>query len=81
MNKDTMWEAMEHLSPELIEEADQRQQRHLSAGKVLVIAAAACLVLAAGVLAAESIFGFRLIDLRNDGAVNSYELMAEEDEA
>ena len=78
MNKDTMWEAMEHLSPELIEEADQRQRRRLSPGKVLVIAAAACLVLAAGVLAAESIFGFRILELRNDGESNYYNLLAEE---
>lgn len=78
MNKDTMWEAMEHLSPELIEDADQRQRRRLSAGRVLVIAAAACLVLAAGVLGAESIFGFRLIDLRNDETDNGYGLIAEE---
>lgn len=78
MNRDTMWEAMAHLEPDLIEEADQRQRRRMSVGKVLVIAAAACLVLAAGVLAAESIFGFRILELQNDGEINHYRLLAEE---
>ena len=51
MNKDTLWEAMEHLEPDLIEEADRQPRRRMSVGRVLVIAAAVCLVLAAGVLA------------------------------
>lgn len=76
MNKDTLWEAMAHLEPELIEEADRQPRRRMSVGKVLVIAAAACLVLAAGVLAAESIFGFQILEMRNDGEINSYELLA-----
>lgn len=78
MNKDTLWEAMEHLEPDLIEEADRQPRRRMSVGRVLVIAAAVCLVLAAGVLAAESIFGFRILEMRNDGEVNHYQLMAEE---
>lgn len=78
MNKDTLWNAMEHLSPDLIEEADRPQRQRMSPGKILVIAAAVCLVLAVGVLAAESIFGFRVIEMYNDGENNSYELIAEE---
>ena len=76
MNKNTLWEAMEHLEPDLIEEADRQPRRRMSVGKVLVIAAATCLVLAAGVLAAESIFGFQILEMHNDGEINSYELLA-----
>lgn len=78
MNKDTVWEAMAHLEPELIEEADRQPRRRMPVGKALVIAAAICLVLAAGVWAAESIFGFRVIEMSNDGENNSYEMIAEE---
>ena len=51
MNKETMWEAMEHLAPDLIEEADRpaAPRRRRFWGKTLLIAAAACLVLAVGV--------------------------------
>ena len=60
MNRETMWEAMEHLAPDLIEAADQpavTKHRRLR-GKTLLIAAAACLVLAVGVVAADALFGF-----------------------
>ena len=53
MNKETMWEAMEYLAPDLIEAADQpavTKHRRLR-GKTLLIAAAACLILAVGVVA------------------------------
>ncbi len=77
MNRDTVWAAMAHLEPDLIEEADQQPRRRLSVGKVLVIAAAACLVLAAGVWAVESRFGFRILGVRSDGEDQYYELLAE----
>ena len=43
MNKETMWEAMEHLAPDLIEEADYpaAPKRRRTRGKTLLIAAAA----------------------------------------
>lgn len=63
MNRETMWEAMEHLAPDLIEAADQPAvtKRRRLRGKTLLIAAAACLVLAVGVVAADALFGFHFL--------------------
>ena len=78
MNKETMWEAMEHLAPDLIEEADcpAAPRRRRSWSKTLLIAAAACLVLAVGVVAADALFGFRFLSddlLYNGGHDYSFE--------
>ena len=76
MNKDVMWEAVAHLEPGLIEEADcpaaprSRNRR----GRSLLIAVAACLALAAGVVAADSLLGFKVLEFFNDGAQNRYTL-------
>ena len=45
MNKETLWEAMEHLAPDLIEEADYpaAPKRRRTRGKALLIAAAIAL--------------------------------------
>ena len=79
MNKETMWEAMEHLAPDLIEEADYpaAPRRRRSWGKTLLIAAAACLVLAVGVVAADALFGFHFLYFENDGESNRYGLTAD----
>lgn len=79
MNKDAIWDAMAHLEPDLIEEADNptAPKSRSRGGKIFLIAAAACLTLAVGALAVESIFGFRILELRNDGQNNHYQLMAE----
>ena len=79
MNKETMWEAMEHLTPDLIEEADYpaAPKRRRTRGKTLLIAAAACLVLAVGVVAADALFGFHYLYLENDGETNRYGLTAD----
>ena len=75
MNRDVMWEAMEHLAPDLIEEADRpAAQKRRSRGKMLLIAAAVCLVLAAGVVAADSLLGFKVREFFNGGAQNRYTL-------
>ena len=78
MNKETMWEAMEHLSPDLIEAADQPRPRRRRALRIAAVAAAACLVLTVGVLAAEKLFGFQLLYLENSEDTNRYGLMAME---
>ena len=44
MSKEKLWEAMEHVAPDLIEEADRPVTAKKRLGKVLVIAAAACLI-------------------------------------
>ena len=80
MNRETMWEAMEHLAPDLIEAADQpavTKHRRLR-GKTLLIAAAACLVLAVGVVAADALFGFHFLYLENDGETNRYGMSVED---
>ena len=80
MNRETMWEAMEHLAPDLIEAADQpavTKHRRLR-GKTLLIAAAACLVLAVGVVAADALFGFRFLYFENDGETNRYGMSMED---
>ena len=79
MNRETMWKAMEHLAPDLIEEADLPvPRRRRSWGKTLLIAAAACLVLAVGVAAADALFGFRLLYFENDGETNRYGMSVED---
>ena len=80
MNKETMWEAMEHLAPDLIEEADYpaAPRRRRSWGKTLLIAAAACLVLAVGVAAADALFGFRFLYFENDRETNRYGISVED---
>ena len=80
MNKETMWEAMEHLAPDLIEEADYpaAPRRRRSWGKTLLIAAAACLVLAVGVVAADALFGFRFLYFENNGETNRYGMSVED---
>lgn len=79
MKKASLWEAMEHIDPLMIEEADRpvpRRRRPLS--RALVIAAAACLLLAMGVLAAEELFGFRILEVRNDDHGARHSLTAED---
>lgn len=67
MKNPSLWEAMEHLDPQLIEEADRPAvRRRRSLGRMAAIAAAACLLLAVGVLAAEELFGFRILEVKND---------------
>ncbi len=61
MSKEKLWEAMEHVAPELIEEADRPVTAKKRRGRVLVIAAAACFLLAVGVVAADALFGFRFL--------------------
>lgn len=80
MSRDAMWEAMAHLEPGLIEEADRSTAPRgwNRRGKIFLVAAAACLVLATAALAVESIFGFRILEIQNDGENNNYQLMAEE---
>ena len=80
MNKDTLWEGMAHLAPDLIEAADApAAPRHRGTrGKTLLIAAAACLILAVGVVAADTLFGFRILEVINSEADNRYYLQAEE---
>lgn len=76
MNKETLWEAMEHLAPDLIEEADYpaAPKRRRTRGKTLLIAAAACLILAVGVAAADALFGFHFLYFENNGETNRYGL-------
>ncbi len=80
MNKETMWEAMEHLAPDLIEEADRpaAPRRRRSWSKTLLIAAAACLVLAVGVVAADALFGLKILEFANDGENNRLTFQAVE---
>jgi hypothetical protein len=67
MKNPSLWEAMAHMDPLLIEEADRPvARRRRSVGRTLCIAAAACLLLAVGVLASEELFGFRILEVRND---------------
>ena len=79
-DKNTLWEAMEHLSPDLIEAADApaAPKRRRRAGKALLIAAAACLALAMGTAAAERLFGFRILEVVNSEEANYYRLQSQE---
>ena len=77
MSKEKLWEAMEHVAPELIEEADRPVTAKKRRGRVLVIAAAACFLLAVGVVAADALFGFRLLYFENEGESNRYGFTAE----
>ena len=79
-DKNTLWEAMEHLSPDLIEAADApaAPKRRRRAGKALLIAAAACLALAVGTAAAERLFGFRILEVVNSEEANYYRLQSQE---
>jgi hypothetical protein len=79
MKNPSLWEAMAHMDPLLIEEADlpaARRRRPL--GRTLCIAAAACLLLAVGVLASEELFGFRILEARNDEEGTRYSLTVED---
>ena len=67
MKNPSLWGAMEHLDPLLIEEADRPvPRRGRTLRRTLAIVAAACLLLAVGVLAAETLLGFRILEVRND---------------
>ena len=79
MKNPSLWEAMAHMDPLLIEEADRPvARRRRSVGRTLCIAAAACLLLAVGVLASEALFGFRILEVRNDEEGARYSLTVED---
>ncbi len=79
MKNPSLWEAMAHMDPLLIEEADRPvARRRRSVGRTLCIAAAACLLLAVGVLASEALFGFRILEVQNDEEGTRYSLTVED---
>ena len=79
MKDPSLWEAMEYIDPLLIEEADgpvPRRRRPL--GRTLCVAAVICLLSAMGVLAAGELFGFRILEVRNDDHGARHSLTAED---